>query len=179
METAEVAEVAEVETVAVVAVVAVVADLPAISGRSTLTRMDYSLGSIRTHRVTQSRKGATLQAFNAILSRRIAGVLTFCAVMIFLAMGGGKRLFPTQAEYIPPVLLGFAAAAIVWGMGLIGSDRLKRRLWGNVGLHMLVLVPLIVAARFMISDGTAWLVAGGAMVLTLAINEVATRRSAR
>lgn len=99
--------------------------------------------------------------------------------MIFLAMGGGKRLFPAQAEYIPPVLLGFAAAAIVWGIGLIGSDRLKRRRWRHVGLHLLLLVPLIAAARFMISDGTAWFVAGGAMVLTLAINELATRMGAR
>jgi hypothetical protein len=109
----------------------------------------------------------------------MAGVLTFCAVMIFLAMGGGTRLFPAQADYILPVLLGFAAAAIVWGMGLIGSDRLKRRRWRHVGLHMLLLVPVIAAARVMISDGTAWFVAGGAMVLTLAINEVAARRSAR
>ncbi len=119
-----------------------------------------------------------MQAYN-FLSPRMVGVITFCAVVIFVAMGGGRWLFPAQAEYIPVVFLGFAAACIVWGMGLVGLDPLKRRRWRHVGPLLALLFPLIAAGRFMISDGTAWFVAGGAMVLTLAINGVAMRRSAR
>ena len=147
-------------------------------GRTTPGQMDGSLGSIRTHIVTLLRDGGTLQAYN-FLSPRMVGVITFCAVVIFVAMGGGRWLFPAQDEYIPAVCLGFAAACIVWGLGLVGLDRLKRRRWRHVGPLLALLVPLIAAGRFIISDGTAWLVAGGAMVLTLAINGVAMRRSAR
>jgi hypothetical protein len=107
----------------------------------------------------------------------MVGVITFCAVMIFVVMGGGRWLFPAQAEYIPPVFLGFAAACIVWGLGLVGLDPLKR--WRHLLPLLTLLFPLIAVGRFIISDGTAWFVAGGAMVLTLAIYGVAMRRSAR
>jgi len=96
--------------------------------------------------------------------------------MLFLGLGGGRWLLPTQARYIPIALLGFASGALILGTSrvLMAPDRARRRLY--IGMYLLLFVPVFVMVRLWLVDGASWLVAGGAMALTLAAFGVAARR---
>ena len=93
--------------------------------------------------------------------------MSFSAAMIFLSVGGGRRLFPAQAKYIPAALLGFAMAAVLWGLGLIASGRSGQQWY--LALYLLLSVTVVVFVRIFVADGTSWLVAGGVMALTVAV----------